>query len=486
MFNDVFDRVTGLFDRRALISTFFPSLVFWLLTIIIVAIPQVGWNNALTKWNTLNGTIQALLLIAFFAWIVFWSFLILNFRTSMVRLYEGYWPTSGLSAILLRLRRKRWQKRWDKLDSKDQELEAEEGTLLSEKKGYEDLPKSLKQSGTSQLFFAEEQQAGRDLEEFLKGLEVELKGYKRNVPSSSILQTLGEKTRTWWQQITLGLTEEQRTKDPSWANRCERLQSMKEQLEELTDQQFNKAQEQRLSLDRDLFLYYPTKRDDVMPTRLGNVLKAAETYTRERYHLDSVLIWSRLQFALPKEFTDSLQDVETSLTLMIILSTSIILFGIPLSIWSTFKLFLLLPWWLPLVLGLVSFLLQFYVLSGLALIALILTIVPYFIPHPPPTFITQIQFLMVILVGVLFLARLSYQNAVQTALDYGGKIKTAFDLYRWKVLEELHLELPSDYEEEQKIWQQVCELLYRAYPPDAHYYRYVQKGQVDDSASSAS
>lgn len=485
MFNDILDRATGLFDRRALISTVFPSLVFWLLTTIIVAIPQVGWSNAITMWNTLNGTAQALLLIAFFAWIVFWSFLILNFRTALVRLYEGYWPTSGLSAILLTLRRKRWQKRWDKLDSKDQELEEEENTLLAEKKAYEELPESLSRPGARQIFFTDEEQAGRDLDEFLERQEAELKEYKRNAPSTITLQTLGEQTRTWWQQITLGLTEGKRTKEPAWANRYERLQGIKGQLEELADRQFNKAQERRLALDRDLFLYYPPKRDDVMPTRLGNVLKAAETYTRERYHLDSVLIWSRLQSALPKDFTDSLQDVETSLTLMIILSATILLFGIPLSIWSTFKLFALLPWWLPLVLGLISFLLQFYLLSGLALIALLLTIATYFLPHPLPTFIAQIQFLLVILVGVLFLARLSYQNAVQTALDYGSKIKTAFDLYRWKVLEELHLELPADYEEEQKIWQQVCELLYRAYPPDKHYYRYVHKEPIDDSAGTA-
>ena len=45
-----------------------------------------------------------------------------------------------------------------------------------------------------------------------------------------------------------------------------------------------------------------------MPTKLGNVLSAADLRVGKRYQLDAGLIWSRLQPNLPKEFADSLQD----------------------------------------------------------------------------------------------------------------------------------------------------------------------------------
>lgn len=67
---------------------------------------------------------------------------------------------------------------------------------------------------------------------------------------------------------------------------------------------------------------------------------------------------------------------------------------------------------------------------------------------------------------------LCYQNAVQAALDYGEKIKAAFDLYRWEVLKQLHLQLPKNFEEERKLWTEVGGLLLRSYVPDSQYYRF--------------
>ncbi len=43
----------------------------------------------------------------------------------------------------------------------------------------------------------------------------------------------------------------------------------------------------------------PRDADDVMPTRLGNILKTAETRPRQRYGLDPVLLWPHLWLALP-------------------------------------------------------------------------------------------------------------------------------------------------------------------------------------------
>jgi hypothetical protein len=485
MFSTILEKTTSLFDGRALLSAFFPGLIFWILTVVMVVILQLGWNAAIKMWDGLSGTTQALLLIGFFAWITFWSFVTLNFRASVMRLYEGYWPTTDPFAVLLKRRRKSWQKRWEKLDRKDQELEEKESMLLSEKLEYENFGALQETDITAikQILPEDEESIGEELDRFLTRLESSLDEHGTNPPSAAKLQELGQQTRERWLSITFGLTKPAKEKDSTWAERYSRLDRIKERQEALIKRQFGEVQEQRLWLDRDLFLYYPPTPDDIMPTRLGNVLKAAEMYTTERYHLDSVLIWSRLQSSLPKKFAEPLRDAESSLDLMVTISTFILLFGVPLSVWSTFKSPGMLPWWVPLLLAIIALPLRFYVSLGLALVALILYIVPFTLPSLA-TISIQVQFLALMMGSVLLLAWLSYQNAIQSALSYGEKIRAAFDLYRWKVLEGLNLQPPTDYEEEKKLWEEVCGLLYRGYTPNPRYYRYVQREQAEKSISS--
>ena len=55
---------------------------------------------------------------------------------------------------------------------------------------------------------------------------------------------------------------------------------------------------------QDIYLFYPGRHrlDELMPTRLGNILKNAEVYPKLRYGIDSVLIWPRLYPLLPDAF----------------------------------------------------------------------------------------------------------------------------------------------------------------------------------------
>ena len=64
---------------------------------------------------------------------------------------------------------------------------------------------------------------------------------------------------------------------------------------------------------------YPRREADVMPTRLGNVLKAAETYPAdtERYHLDAVFFWPRLIAVIPQSARDDLSDSRAGLALLL-------------------------------------------------------------------------------------------------------------------------------------------------------------------------
>jgi hypothetical protein len=66
----------------------------------------------------------------------------------------------------------------------------------------------------------------------------------------------------------------------------------------------------RLDKKRDL---YPQDRSQVMPTLLGNVIKSAEVYSKERYGLPAVLIWPRLWLVLPESTRSELSRAQEAL-----------------------------------------------------------------------------------------------------------------------------------------------------------------------------
>ena len=387
MFNTILKEVTVYFDRRSLITAFFPNLIFWGLTVIILLCPSLEWGAFISKLEELNGLSlisQAVLFTAFLVWVSFCSFLTLNFHTSIVRLYEGYWPETWLFLRLHELRRKHWYKEWIALRNRVE---------------------SLLKSDNSNRHLCEEQKA--------------------------------------------------------------------------------KVVEESLRLDYYLLNYYPSKPEDIMPTQLGNVLKSAEKYSNDRYHLDSVLIWPRLEPALPKEFADSFRDAETSLVLMITLSAFTLLFGLPLSVWIALKSAILLSWWVPILIIFIAVPFRFYVPAAFALFSIILIFAaPTFIVNAP-IISGKVQIFFILLASILLLAQLNYINAVQAGLLHGDKIRASFDLYRWKVLENLHLQLPQNLEEERKLWDNICDLIYRNYDPNFNFYQYelpeTAKKSVDTS-----
>ncbi|MDQ6662157.1 MAG: hypothetical protein M3Z24_14480, partial [Chloroflexota bacterium] len=69
MFSTILDKVTGYLDKRALVSSFFPGLVFWALVVTAFIALEMNWRSALNAWDTLSITVQFLLLIAFFVWV---------------------------------------------------------------------------------------------------------------------------------------------------------------------------------------------------------------------------------------------------------------------------------------------------------------------------------------------------------------------------------------------------------------------------------
>jgi hypothetical protein len=145
---------------------------------------------------------------------------------------------------------------------------------------------------------------------------------------------------------------------------------------------------------------------EIAPTAMGNIAQSMQSYTYSRYHLNLETFWSRLQLVLQsnKDFYANLLDTKTQL----------------------------------------DFLVACYWLSGLTTvlwIALLLwgghSIWP---------------FLVVSVVGPL-LSMSFYRLAVKNYLVFADIVRTGVDLYRFGLLQSLHVVLPHSIRDERATWQ---------------------------------
>jgi hypothetical protein len=194
---------------------------------------------------------------------------------------------------------------------------------------------------------------------------------------------------------------------------------------------------------------YPQDPNLVRPTRLGNLLTAAEEHPHTLYNMDAVVWWPRLVPLLPESFRALLDQALTPMLALLNLS---------------------------LLLALVSLIGAAFLLVAEDSVILIL---------------------LVFLVGML-LSWSFYRAALAQAASYGNLLRVTFDLYRHEVLKQLRLSPPSDLVEERQVWQVLTQLFYRyinpwdiapTAAPDASQFlapgRYPFEYQADDVAPPA-
>ena len=513
MFSTILKEVTGYFDKRALLSAFFPAMIFWGLTIIIVLLYWKGWTLVLETWNKTDIIGQLLLLLAFFVWIAFWTFLTLNFQPLLLRIYEGSWPIE----FIVRLRKRYWQRRWDAMDQRDKDLETQESILREEQKEFQSLlsPIEAHDLQEQQRRIEPNDPIGGKIDADLSAIKQDLTILERNIAEIARVEehlfpfllraevkvpeaapeptqlsqlkificgqlgTLGKTTRKAW-GLYLKCAPGRDLKHPPgkdegqpWTRHREKLDQLTGSLVEIGESLLKNVQHKRLGLHHEMFLMLPPYRTEVVATGLGNVLRAAEERVRLRYNLDALLAWSRLEPLLPKEATESLQSARTSLDLMLTLSASLLLFGLPLSVWLMLQTTKWFFWWVPLTALVVALVARLRVAAIPAGIAFLVNLFMPVSNAGAQNFLRGSVVVLTAFAGLSLVSWVCYQNAVQSCLVYGEKIQSAFDLYRWKLLDELHLQLPPSLEEERLIWKEVDGLLYRGFIPSSDYYRYL-------------
>jgi hypothetical protein len=157
-------------------------------------------------------------------------------------------------------------------------------------------------------------------------------------------------------------------------------------------------------------------REHVMPTRLGNALRAAEVRAGEPYGLDAVVAWPRLYPLLSdpvRAVVDGQRDA--------------------LDVNARFC--------------------AVFAAAAVISAALLVTHGPW----------------LLVPAGCLALAWLAYRAAVSAATAYGESIRAAVDLQRFTLLEALHLPLPATAEDERALNARLSRFLLQGVPLDAPY-----------------
>jgi len=164
-----------------------------------------------------------------------------------------------------------------------------------------------------------------------------------------------------------------------------------------------------------LLVFYPPPNhvDKMMPTRLGNILRAVEIYPYERYGIDAAVIWPRLRPLLKPEVMALLEDRKTTLAFMLSMSLLSALFSL---IWC-----------------------------------------------PVLAFSNRWDLFLLCALGWP-LAWMCYQNALQSALAYSEQLRATFDLYRHNLLKALNRPVPTTLEEERKEWLRLTRFFQRNLP----------------------
>lgn len=238
MFSTFLSEISGYFNKRFLLSAFFPVLAFAGLSL-GMAVALWGPETLINLWKGQAEEFQAILLVGSLSFILFAAYLINVFQLGITRLYEGYWDNVPLLSRWGKLRGGYYQRVWDFLQ--------ENTDRLSE----------------------------------------EIAGLDTNIPETKTAEEKKERK-----------------------------------------QKINKLYDELGRFERELFLFYPPEKASIMPTQVGNVLRASEFYAIKRYGIDAVVAWPRLQSLLPNDFAESLRDAKATLDLLLVVTTLAGLFAI--------------------------------------------------------------------------------------------------------------------------------------------------------------
>lgn len=222
-----------------------------------------------------------------------------------------------------------------------------------------------------------------------------------------------------------------------------RLQKRQSGMEEGTknyarvDQRIAGLMDERYRLAAQYDLTYPRAPKLILPTRFGNALRAAESYSSYRYSIDGVPMWPRLIHVMPDKYYAKLEQNNNGLAFL--LNCSVLLAIVAC---------------LCILASLYQFGLAHLKHSGG-------TFPLYFIDaNLGESIYLQRAFLYLALSPLsLVMARIFYSAAIPAVIRYGNLIRSSYDLFRFNLLTALHRGLPSTPAEESDTWKDISEFI---------------------------
>lgn len=184
---------------------------------------------------------------------------------------------------------------------------------------------------------------------------------------------------------------------------------------------------EKLLAEHELTRQYPSSPGAILPTKLGNVMRASEDYPYKIWGIDSIHMWPRLIAVIPEGQTKLLLDAQTAFNFLLNISFLSTIFSLECLLWLGSL------WVYPMP----------------------------FIPQFP---IRALLFA----VSSAIIARWVYWGSLSSARWWGELIRTAFDLYRIDLLRQMKVNLPNQpvtFDEERVIWEFVQESTFYAGVP---------------------
>jgi hypothetical protein len=184
--------------------------------------------------------------------------------------------------------------------------------------------------------------------------------------------------------------------------------------------------------DAELYYSYPpvTRPNEVMPTRLGNILKCGEVYADLRYGIDPIIIWPRLYSLLSETALAGTSTSRAALEFHLAASVTSALFAV---VAGTYLLLIGGTWWL--------FLVCFW--------------------------------------GGFSGAWIAYETALPAAQVYSEQVKVVFDNCRNDLVLKMRLPLPVDPNEEFAMWREISTFFYRNVREHPDAWKYTASSQED-------
>lgn len=165
---------------------------------------------------------------------------------------------------------------------------------------------------------------------------------------------------------------------------------------------------------------YPPKPSSVMPTELGNLLRSFDNYPLRHYRMSTGSLWPRLAGVIDPAFAQSIDNEKVYFDFMI--NSSVLSVVVAASL-VTAGLFGVLP-----IGGLRVLLLEGAVLATASYVA--------------------------------------YRGAIVRAATWGRRMNAAFDLYRWKLLDQLgYRDIPTSVAQERNLWDNITKWMVFGDPP---------------------